>query len=44
MGKNIEFDDTRIKEEEFHKYESHILMNDIDINKKAVSNKIPLGK
>ena len=24
MGKNIEFDDTRIKEEEFHKYESYI--------------------
>ena len=40
----IELDDTRIEEYEFHQHESLVLINDIDINKTVVSNKIPLGK
>ena len=42
--KFIEFDNTGIEEFEFHQYKSLILLNDIDINKIVVSNKIPFGK
>ena len=42
--KNIEFDDTRMEEYEFRQYKSHILINDRDINKIVVSNKIPFNK
>ena len=45
MGKNIiKFDDTEIEEFEFHQYKNPILINDIDINKILVSNKLPFGK
>ena len=38
--KNIKLDDTEIKEYEFHQYKSPISINDININKVVVSNKI----
>ena len=33
-----------LKLKKFHRHEIPIFINDIDINKKVVSNKIPLGK
>ena len=42
--KIIKFDDIEIKEYEFQQYKSPILINDIDINKKVVSNKFSLVK
>ena len=45
MGKNIiKFDDTEIEEYKFHQYESPILIKDIDINERVLSNKFPFGK
>ena len=42
--KIIKFDDTEIKEYEFHQYKSPISIKNIDINKLVVSNKFPFGK
>ena len=42
--KIIKFDDTEIKEYEFHQYKRPISINDIDINEILVSNKFPFGK
>ena len=42
--KIIKFDDTEIEEDEFHQYKRPILINEIDINKIVVSNKLPFGK
>ena len=45
MGKNIiKFDDTEIEEYKFHQYKSPILIKDIDINERVLSNKFPFGK
>ena len=40
----MNFDDTETEEYKFHQYKSPILINDIDINKIVVSNKLPFGK
>ena len=37
-------DETEIEECKFHQYKSHILINNIDINKTVVSKKPPFGK
>ena len=42
--RNIKFDGTEIEEYEFHPYKSPISINDIDINKTAVSAKFPFDK
>ena len=42
--KIIKFDDTEIEEYKFHQRKIPILINDIDINKKVVSNKVPFSK
>ena len=42
--KIIEFDDTEIEKYKFHQYKSPILIEDIDINKLVVSNKVSFGK
>ena len=42
--KIINFDDTEIEEFEFHEYKSPILINDINIDKIVVSDKLPFGK
>ena len=42
--KTIKFDDTEIEEYKFPQYKSSISINDIDINKTIVSNKLPHGK
>ena len=45
MNKNItKFDDTEIEEYKFHQNKSPIFINDIDINKIVVSNKLPFCK
>ena len=45
MGKKIiNFDDTEIEEFEFHEYKSPILINDLNIDKIVVSDKLPFGK
>ena len=45
MGKNIiKFGDTEIEEYKFHQYKSPILIKDIDINERVLSNKFPFGK
>ena len=41
--KIIKFDDTEIKEYEFHQHKNTISINNIDINKIVVSNK-PVNK
>ena len=38
------FDDTDIEKYNFHQHKSHISINNIDINKKAVSNKVKFCK
>ena len=40
----VNSDDAEIKEFKFYQYKSPILINYIDINKIAVSNKLPFGK
>ena len=40
--KIIKFDDTEMEEYKFHQNKSPVLINDIDINKIIVSNKLPL--
>ena len=42
--KIIKFDDTKIEEYEFHEHKSPISINNIDINKIVVSNKLHFGK
>ena len=42
-NKIIKCDDTEIEEYEFHQYKILILINNIDINKIVVSNKLPFG-
>ena len=45
MDKKVfKFDDTEIKEYEFHQYKCPILISDIDINKIVVLNKFPFVK
>ena len=44
MIKNIKCDDTEIEKYKFHQYKSSILIDNIDINKILVSNKISFGK
>ena len=45
MDKNIvKFDDAKIEEYKFHQNKSPFLINDRDINKIAVSNKLSFGK
>ena len=40
----IKFDDTEIEENEFHQQKNPISINNIDVNKIVVSNKLPFGK
>ena len=42
--KIIKFDDTKIKQCKFHQNKSTILINDIDINKIVVSDKLLFSK
>ena len=42
--KIIKLDETEIEEHKFHQYKSSIFMDNIDINKIAVSHKFSLGK
>ena len=42
--KIIKLDETEIEEHKFHQYKSSIFMNNIDINKIAISHKFSLGK
>ena len=42
--KLIKFDDTEIEKYKFLQYKRPILINNIDINKIVVSNKVPFGK
>ena len=45
MDKNIiKFDDTEIEDHKFHQNKSPFSINDIDIKKIAVYNKLPFGK
>ena len=41
---DAKFDDTDIEKYNFHQHISHISINNIDINKKAVSNKVKFCK
>ena len=43
-NKIIKFNDNEIKKYRFHQHKSPILMDNIDINKSVVSNKISFGK
>ena len=43
-NKITKLDDTESEEQKFHHYKSPILINAIDVNKIAVSNKFPFGK
>ena len=40
----IKLENTEIEESKFHRKESAISTNDVDINKTLVSNKLPFGK
>ena len=42
--KIIKFDDTEIEGYKFHQHKISILVNDIDINKIVVSNKVPFSE
>ena len=42
--KIIKFDDAEIEEFEFHQHKSPISINDINIDKIVVSDKLPFGK
>ena len=42
--KNIKFDDTEIEKHKFDQCKSPILIDNIDVNKIVVSNKISLSK
>ena len=44
MEKNIKFDDTEIEKSKFHQNKSSILIDNTDIYKIVVSNKISLVK
>ena len=41
---NIKFKDSEIEKYKLHQYKSPILINNIDIKKKLVSNKVTFGK
>ena len=41
---NIKFDDTEIGKCKFHQYKSHISIDNTDVNKIVVSNKVSFGK
>ena len=44
-GKNINFDDIKIKKSDFYKKNKNIFnIDDVDVNKILVSNKEPYGK
>ena len=43
-SKNKKFDDTEIEKYKFHQYKSPISIDNIDVNKIVVSNKISFGK
>ena len=44
-GKNINFDDKKIKKSDFYKKNKNIFnIDDVDVNKILVSNKEPYGK
>ena len=38
------FDDTKIEKYKFYQHKNPFLINNIDLNKIVVSNKVPLGK
>ena len=40
----VKLDEANTEEYKFHQNKSHISINDIDINKIVVSNKLPFGK
>ena len=40
----IKFGDIEIEKQKFHQYKRHISINNIDINKMVVSNKVSFGK
>ena len=42
--KNIKFGDTEIEKHKFHQHKSPISINNIDINKTVVSNKVSFSK
>ena len=42
--KNVKFDDAEIEEYEFHQFHQPISINNLEINKVVVSNKLPFGK
>ena len=42
--KIIKFDDTQIEKYKFQQYKSPFLMNNIDVNKIVLSNKISFGR
>ena len=42
--KIIKFDDTEIEKYKFHQYKSPVSIDNIDVNKIVVSNKISFGK
>ena len=42
--KIIKFDEIEIEKYEFYQYKSLISINEIDVDKIAVSNKFPFGK
>ena len=43
-NKVIKFDDTEIEKYKFHQHKIPILINNIDINKIIVFNKVPFSK
>ena len=43
-NKTIKFDDTEIEEYKFHQHKFPISINNIDINKIVISNKLPFDK
>ena len=44
VNKKMKFDETEIEEYEFHQYKTPTSINDTDINKIVVYNKLPFGK
>ena len=41
---NIKFDDTEIGKRKFHQHKSHISIDNTDVNKIVISNKVSFGK
>ena len=44
MEKVIKFGDIEIKKQKFHQHKEPISIKNIDINKKAISNRVSFGK